>query len=268
MKKLVMGSLIVFVLLFFVLNFSSDAQIVRDTRLSKPVLDGMFTIKQGWVLFLNNKNIQQKSYIMSEITVNLKRNNYYKLYSVKLNGKESISHNAYGERFLLDIVPFNCQVGQTFELIAKLVRKDAPRTIRQIPVIVKLATYRVQNLIKEFSFPAAGQEVSINPVPDPLLTFKWKFFGNSQKTMLRVRRVPGNEVSRTEQMVTYRKIRKTNFEFDKEYKIRLGAYWGPNHKFTFTRYVAPNSKLEFSDEFYSKFKTKKKLISRLLQKKL
>lgn len=269
MKKLLRNSLIVFILLFFVLNFSSDAQIFRDTRLTRPATDGLFTISQGWVAFLNYQNSGESNWLMAEMTVKLKDNNYYRLEMVKLNGKKLTFHNAFGGRWQLNLQNFNCQAGQTFNLTAVLLRKEASRITKSVPIIVKLASYRVNNLIKEISFPAPGQLISLIPRPNPRLTFKWKFTGSSQKTTLRVRKVLGNEVSRTEQTVSYCNILKSKFETDKEYKIRLGRYsfGDPKNSFTFTRAVVRGSKLTFGDEFYSKFKTKKRTLRSLLYKK-
>lgn len=240
---------------------------INPNRSSKPVLNGLLYVR-GWVGYSNYKNTPETSYLRSEMEMKLKDNKYYKIHSVKLNGKKHQYSNFRGGYYTLSISPFNCQVGQTFDITVALVRKNSS-ILRQVPIIVKLATYRVNNLIKEFNFPAPGQVVSLNPVPNPLLTFKWRFTGNPVKTMLRVRKVLGNEVSRTEQSVTYTKIRKTKFEYGKEYKIRLGAYAyrNPENKFTLNRAASSDSKLNFSNEFYSRFKTSKRILRPLLRKK-
>lgn len=268
MKKLLTGSLIFFVLFIFILNFSSDAQIVRDKRLTRQVADGLIYMR-GWVGYSNYKNTQETSYLRSEMELKLKDNKYYRIQSIKLNGKKHSYSDFRGGYYTLTISPYSCNVGQTFDLTAVLVKKDASPAIRQVPIIVKLASYRVNNLIKEFSFPAPGQLISLIPRPNPNFTFKWKFTGSPVKSLLRVRKVLGNQVSYTEQTGVYVNIPKNKFEYGKEYNIRLGVYWGgSDFKFTLTRAVTRDSKMDFSNEFYSRFKTKKRILSRLLQKKL
>ena len=258
MKKIIKVSILSFIFITFLFNFSLNAQIIRDLKMAHPNMDRIVSELYGMVWFLNKSNLGESNSLEAEITVKLKKNKYYSLQMVKLNDMKLVYTPAHFGKWHLNKNNFNCRVGQTLVLSAILVRKDLRERLREIPKTFILATYRIPSLIKRMEFPRPGMIVYLR-LYRMFLPFKWSFLGIKQYSRLRIRQVPGSEIVWKLQNENYSKVPKSVFQSGKVYKISLGTISGrtsPGGGFKATRYVFPRSELSFSNIYYSMFRTR------------
>ena len=221
---------------------------------------GIFKIN-GWVAYAVNQDKKEK-YLWGRLDADLIQDSGYSIVEIKLNNVKFNFHHdpeVVGD-YEIFIKPFELAVGDTLELAVGIFKKGDTPDSENIKYHV-VASFRVNNLYKNVIYPVSNQMVDLNQISGPNLKIRWKFSDFLQPSIVNImegdKKVTVKEVN--EDLIV---LDKKIFNYDSLYKIEIGAVRGPDHHFSFTGVVAPDSELTFSHTYTIRFQIEKRAENR------
>ncbi len=251
MKKIIIGSIIVFLSLVFMFNFNYSQRPTDSFVYQSPFQDGLIYLK-GWVKYRYSETGSRR--ITTGIICELKNNDKYVIHSLMLNNKKYSTVN--NKVFEINNSPMECSVGQLLEI--KIALKDK----RVVGIVAKpqyrtIAKFKINNLFEKYIFPTPGQVVDLNSGISPFLVFKWKFTNFNQASKISMSAVYTPSVNGESNGDNF-SFRKSELKHDKRYSIfQYTLNNDRNCKFNLLKGVTSDSSVRFNTEYDSWFRTSK-----------